>query len=377
MSWTLPLFKMYWDEDDLNHVDDAIKSGVNWAIGKYTTEFEERISSYIGTKYCVTFNSGTSALHAALIAHGISINDEVIVPSYTFISTANSPLFVGAKPVFADIEDNTYGISPEDIENKITKDTKAIIPVHYAGMPCDIKAIKEIADDHGLVVIEDNAESFGASINGKKVGTFGNSAMVSFCQNKIITTGDGGAIVTDDKDVYEKLKLIRSHGRLDTENYFDTNAYMDYVTLGYNFRLPNILCALGVAQMKKIGTIIELRKKAADYYNKRISKELPEIILPNKPDGYDFVYQLYPLRTQKRDELMEYLKKRGIMTKIYFNPIHESYYYKNILKNHPNLPITERVSSENLCLPFYPGISEEELDLVIDSMLVFFSKEVE
>ena len=264
---------MYWDNEDLSLISDAIQSGVNWAIGKYTTEFEDKIASYIGTKYCVTFNSGTSALHASLLAHGIQKDDEVIVPSYTFISTVNSPLFVGANPVFADIEDNTYGLSPEDVESKITKNTKAIIPVHYAGMPCDIKAIKDIADDHNLVVIEDNAESFGASINGKKVGTYGDSAMVSFCQNKIITTGDGGAIVTDNRDIYEKLKLIRSHGRLDTENYFDTNAYMDYVTLGYNFRLPNILSALGVAQMNKIDEIIALRKKAAEYYNKRISEE--------------------------------------------------------------------------------------------------------
>lgn len=372
MSWKVPLFKMYWDENDLSLTADAIKSGVNWAVGEYTNQFEEKIASYIGTKYCVTFNSGTSALHGALVAHDVKKDDEVIVPSYTFISTVNSPLFVGARPVFADIEDNTYGLSPEDVESKITKNTKAIIPVHYAGMPCDIKAIKDIAEDHNLVVIEDNAESFGASIDGKMVGTFGDSAMVSFCQNKIITTGDGGAIVTDDKDVYEKLKLIRSHGRLDTENYFDTNAYMDYITLGYNFRLPNILSALGVAQMDKVDTVLALRKKAAEYYNNRISKELPEIILPTKPDGYDFVYQLYPIRTQKRDELMEFMKENGIMTKVYFTPVHHSYYYKNVLNIHPDLPVTEKVGNENLCLPFYPGISEEELNLVVDTMIDFF-----
>lgn len=362
---------MYWDNEDLSLISDAIQSGVNWAIGKYTTEFEDKIASYIGTKYCVTFNSGTSALHASLLAHGIQKEDEVIVPSYTFISTVNSPLFVGAKPVFADIEDNTYGLSPEDVESKITKNTKAIIPVHYAGMPCDIKAIKDIAEDHNLVVIEDNAESFGASINGKKVGTYGDSAMVSFCQNKIITTGDGGAIVTDNRDIYEKLKLIRSHGRLDTENYFDTNAYMDYVTLGYNFRLPNILSALGVAQMNKIDEIIALRKKAAEYYNKRISEEIPEVILPVKPAGYDFVYQLYPIRVQERDALMEYMKKNGIMTKVYFTPVHTSYFYKNTLKIYPELPVTERMGNENLCLPFYPGIPMDDLDLVVDTIISF------
>lgn len=374
MTWKVPLFKMYWDEQDIALTSDAITSGVNWAIGKYTTEFEEKISSFFGSKYCVTYNSGTSALHAALIAHGIGKNDEVIVPSYTFISTVNSPLFVGAKPTFADIEDNTCGLSSEDVENKITKDTKAIIPVHYAGMPCDICAIKDVAEDHNLTLIEDNAESFGASVNGKKVGTFGDSGMLSFCQNKIITTGDGGAIITDDKNVYEKLKLVRSHGRLDTENYFDTNAYMDYVTLGYNFRLPNILAALGVAQINKVEKIIALRKEAAEYYNSRIQKEIPEIILPTCPADYDFVYQMYPIRVPNRDKLVEHMKNEGIMTKVYFTPVHTSYYYRHVLKIQPVLPITEKVSMESLCLPFYPNMSKEEQDLVIESILKFYRK---
>ncbi len=372
MAWKVPLFKMYWDEQDVALTTDAITSGVNWAIGNYTTEFEDKIAAYMGSKYCVTYNSGTSALHAALIAHGIGKNDEVIVPSFTFISTVNSPLFVGAKPVFADIEENTCGLSSEDIENKITKNTKAIIPVHYAGMPCDIRAIRDIADDHNLILIEDNAESFGASVDGKKAGTFGDSGMMSFCQNKVITTGDGGAMITDNKGVYEKLKLVRSHGRLDTENYFNTNAYMDYVTLGYNFRLPNILSALGVAQINKVDKIIALRKEAAEYYNTRIQKEIPEIILPTCPVGYDFVYQMYPIRVPNRDKLVEHMKNEGIMTKVYFTPVHTSYYYRHVLKIQPVLPITEKVSMESLCLPFYPNMSKEEQDLVIESILKFY-----
>lgn len=373
-SWKIPLFKMYWDNEDVSTVSDAITCGVNWAIGKYTTEFEEKIAAFNGSKYCVTFNSGTSALHAALIAHGIKADDEVIVPSYTFISTANSPLFVGAKPVFADIEPNTCGLNPEDVEAKITKNTKAIIPVHFAGMPCRIKEIKEIAEDHNLILLEDNAESFGATVDGKKAGTFGNSGMVSFCQNKILTTGDGGAIITDERDTFEKLKLVRSHGRLDTENYFNTNAYMDYVTLGYNFRLPNILAALGVAQINKINTILDLRRKAAEHYNKRISEEIPEITLPQKDAGCEFVYQMYPIRAQNRDALMEHMKQEGIMTKVYFTPIHTSHFYKNVLKIQPNLPVTDQIGNENLCLPFYPGIPEEDLDAVVDAMKAFYRK---
>jgi len=374
MAWKVPLFKMYWDEGDIKNTTDAIKSSINWAIGKYTTEFEEKIASYLGAKYCVTFNSGTSALHAAMIAHGIGKNDEVIVPSYTFISTVNAPQFVGAKPVFADIEERTCGLSPEDIVNKITSNTKAIIPVHYAGMPCNIKAIKEIADERDLIVIEDNAESFGATVDGKMAGTFGDSGMLSFCQNKIITTGDGGAIITDNRDVYEKLKLVRSHGRLDTENYFDTNAYMDYVTLGYNFRLPNILSALGLAQINKVDEIISMRKKAGEYYNQRIRKELPEITLPSLPTGNKSVYQMYPIRVKYRDELMEHMKKEGIMTKVYFIPVHTSYFYSQVRKENPTLPVTDMIAKENLCLPFYPDMPQEEQDLVIDAMIRYFQE---
>ena len=208
MTWNIPLFKMYWDEDDVTSVSDAIRSGMNWAVGPDVSAFEEEIAAYIGTDYCLTFNSGTSALHAVLIAHGIGPDDEVIVPSFTFIATANAPQFVGAKPVFADIEETTWGLDPADVLQRIAPKTRAIIPVHYGGCPCRIQELREIADDHDLILIEDAAEAFGASVGNKKVGTFGDSAMMSFCQNKIITTGDGGAIVTDSRDLYEKMKLI-------------------------------------------------------------------------------------------------------------------------------------------------------------------------
>ena len=218
---------------------------MNWAAGPDVQAFEQEIAQYIGTKYALTFSSGTSALHAVLMAHSIGRNDEVIVPSFTFIATANSPLFVGAKPVFADIENKTYGLDPVDVNEKITKKTRAIMPIHYGGCPCRIKELREIADDNNLILIEDAAESFGAKIQDQKVGTFGESAMMSFCQNKIITTGEGGAIVTNSRDVYERMKLIRSHGRLETADYFSTTETMDYITLGFNFRISSITAALG------------------------------------------------------------------------------------------------------------------------------------
>ena len=171
MSWKIPLFKIYWEEDDLKGISETVESGMNWAVGPNVATFEDELSKYIGSKHCLTFNSGTSALHANLLAHGIGQYDEVIVPSFTFIATANAPLFVGAKPIFADIEEETYGLSPEDVAEKITSKTKAIMPIHYGGCPCKIRELSELAEDHNLLLIEDAAESLGADIDGKKVGT--------------------------------------------------------------------------------------------------------------------------------------------------------------------------------------------------------------
>ena len=213
MNWKIPLFKIYWEKDDINSISKVIKRGSYWTTGPEIEELENKISKYIGTKYALTFNSGTSALHAVLLAHKLS-NSEIIVPSFTFISTVNSVILADAKPVFAEIEDKSYGLDAEDVKERITSKTKAIMPIHYAGGPCkDIKALKEIAEDHNLILTEDAAESLGSSLNNQKVGTFGHSSMFSFCQNKIITAGEGGAILTDSKDVFDKLKLIRSHGR--------------------------------------------------------------------------------------------------------------------------------------------------------------------
>ncbi len=220
MSWRIPLFKIYWDKKDIKSVTDVIKSGTHWAIGPKIEKFEKAVASYVGIKYALAFNSGTSALHALMLAYGFGQGDEIIVPSFSFIATANAPLFVGAKPVFAEIEEKTFGIDPLDIQKRITKKTKAIMPMHYGGSACQIKEIKKIADKHNLILIEDAAESLGTMIGNKKVGTFGDSAMFSFCGPKVITTGEGGVIVTNNKKLYEKMKTIRSHGSLETSNYF-------------------------------------------------------------------------------------------------------------------------------------------------------------
>lgn len=371
--WKIPLFKIYWDDNDVELVSDAIKKGMFWAIGPNIDTFEEKIAKYTGSQYVLTFNSGTSALHVALLAHGIGKGDEVIVPSFTFIATANTPLFVDAKPVFADIEEETFGLDPDDVAENITKKTKAIIPVHYGGCPCMIRELRKVANDNKVLLIEDAAEAFGASVGGQKVGTFGDTSMFSFCSNKIITTGEGGAIVTESKDIYEKLKLLRSHGRLETCNYFSSADNMDYVSLGYNYRMSNITAALGIAQIEKVNDIIDIRRKKADYISKKLSR-IDEIITPSPPDDYFHVYQMYTIRVkdERRDELARFLGNSSIMTKVYFTPVHHSYFYKNVLKYRCKLPITEELSKKVLTLPMHPLLTTDEMDFITSKIEEFF-----
>jgi len=380
MSWKIPLFKTYWDETDIESVTNVIKRGSYWATGPEIKEFEEKIAEYVGTKYAVTFNSGTSALHALLLAYDLKQGDEVIVPSFTFIATANAPLFVGAKPVFAEIEDRTYGLDPEDVKKRITPKTKAIIPIHYGGCPCLIRELKEIAEDHNLLLIEDAAESLGAKINDNKVGTFGDSAMFSFCQNKVISTGEGGAITTDSKEIYEKLKLIRSHGRLETQDYFSSTEYMDYVTLGYNFRMPTMNAALGLSQLKKIDKVIKMRRDKAEYMTKKLSR-IKEITLPTAPPDYFHVYQMYTIRIdgtrQIRDRLIQYLGDKGISTKVYFEPVHLSYFYKNKFGfKRGDLSVTERIADQVLTFHTHPLLKNEEIDYISEEIDKFFSEAI-
>ncbi|SES95972.1 DegT/DnrJ/EryC1/StrS aminotransferase family protein [Methanococcoides vulcani] len=373
MKWKIPLFKIYWDDSDVENVTESIKAGMYWAEGPSIQEFESLIADYIGTKHCVTFNSGTSAQHAAMLAYGIKEGDEVIVPSFTFISTANTPFFVGAKPVFADIEDRTFGLDPDSVLENISSKTKAIMPIHYGGCPCKIKELREIAEDHGLILIEDAAEALGASIENKKVGTFGDTAMLSFCQNKIITTGEGGALVTDSEEICQKLKLIRSHGRADNSQYFSSTASMDYVSLGYNFRMSSITASLGISQINKIDIIIEKRKKNAAYLTARLKQELKDkVITPNAPDSYEHVYQLYTILADNRDELKDYLADKGIMTKVYFEPVHLTHFYGHVLGYDCKLPLTEELAKKVLTLPMHPYLTSDEIDTIVREITNFY-----
>lgn len=370
----IPLFKIFWDEQDIRAVNDVIKSGMYWTTGPRGREFEKELAEYVGTKYAVAFNSGTSALHASILAHRIKRGAEVIVPSFTFIATANVLLMAGVKPVFADVESKTLGLDPEDVKERVTSKVKAVIPVHYGGCPCLIRELKEVAADHKLLLIEDAAEALGAKVQKEKVGAFGDSAMVSFCQNKVVTTGEGGAVVTDSREVFERLKLVRSHGRLESMDYFSTWKEMDYVVLGYNYRMSDVTAALGISQLGKIDKLIQMRRRNAAKLTERLSR-VNGIVPPEPPVGYHHIYQMYTVRVKKgreaRDGLATHLAKKGISAKVYFYPVHSTHFYRKVLKYRCKLPVTEEVSQQVLSLPIYPSMTTEEIEYITDEIKSF------
>jgi perosamine synthetase len=373
MKWKIPLYKIFTDRDDNKAVNKVLQRGMDWAIGHEIAEFEKKIANYIGTKYCVAFNSGTSAGHAALLA--ININSgEVIVPSFTFISTANWPLMVNAKPKFVDIEEENFGLNPERVKSEITKNTKAIIPIHYGGLPCKIIEINRIARNKKIPLIEDCAEAFGTKIKGVSVGTFGQMSIFSFAPNKILTTGEGGAICTDSRKIFEKLQLIRSHGRLINENYFKTSQLPNYISIGYNWRMSSMTAALGLSQFDKLDRIIQLRRRHARFYVSKL-KKINEIKLPDEPKDHLHVYQLFTIQLKNnliRHKLQKFLASKGIMTKVFFEPIHLSKFYKKSGFGKKSLSNTEKISRTVLSLPIFPGLKSEEITHICDSIKEFF-----
>mgnify|MGYP003973942941 CR=1 FL=1 len=369
----LPLFKIYWDKNDVEHVNNKITSGEYWCTGKENEIFESKISEYLEIPYCISLNSGGSALHALMIAHGIGNGDEVIIPSFTFIATAYSPMYTGGKPVFADIEDERLGLDPNSVLEAITPKTKAIIPIHYGGIPCKIRELREIADDHNLILIEDAAEAFGAKIKDKKVGTTGDSSIFSFCHNKVFTTSEGGCIVTHDQKIYDKIKKILSYGRVSEGNYFTTAKGIDYVSLGYNWRLSSILAALGISQIEKIDELIDMRRTVAKKLDTKIST-IEGISSMEIPKELYAVYQMYSVlmdNNTQRDKLIEYLLSKDIYSKIYFDPVHKYSVFKDLKLDKIDLPVTEEISSKIITLPFYPNMSDGEIDYLTSSLKSF------
>src|SRR3990172_9943574 len=358
-KWKIPLYKILSDKDDEIAVAKVIKRGTDWALGQEIEQFERALSKYVGCDYCAAFNSGTSALHAGLKALDISPNNEVIVPSFTFIATVNSVLFINGIPKFVDIEEETLGLDPIKVESSINKKTQAIIPIHYGGSMCKIDELKKIAQRRKIKLIEDAAESLGAYKNKKMAGTFGDISIFSFAGNKVLTTGEGGCILTNSKKLFERLKLIRSHGRLENQNYFNSSLKPNYVSLGYNWRMSSITAALGLSQLGKIEKLIQYRRKHAKFLSSYL-KKFSQIITPNEQRGSRHVYQLYSIRMQNkkiRDQLTKFLTKKRIMSKVFFYPVHQTKFYQSLgynVKN--NLEKTNIISDQILTLPMYPGL---------------------
>ena len=373
-NWKIPLYKIYSDDEDLNLISKIIKRGTEWAIGPEIEEFENAIKNYVGVDYCVSLNSGTSALHSTLLAYDIDQNSEVIVPSFSFISTANSVRFVNALPVFSDIEEDTFGLDPSLIKLSINSKTKAILPMDYGGSSCKIFELKQIAKENNLMLIEDAAESLGAKINDQKVGSISDASIFSFCGNKVITTGEGGAVVTNSKRIYEKIKLIRSHGRINSKNYFNDPQTPHYVDLGYNWRMSSITAALGISQISKLDKIISLRQQNAQFLSSNLSK-FSQITVPKTIDGIENIFQMYSILLENhdmRDKLHKFLIEKKIFSKIYFEPIHQTSYYKSIISKNLELPVTDKISSRILTLPLYPNMTNEEKQFLVSTISEFF-----
>jgi perosamine synthetase len=353
---TNPLF----DEHEIELLNECIITGWVSSGGAFVTKFENMVADYCGTKYAVSCSSATSGLHLALLAHNIGPGDEVIVPSLSFIATANAVTYTGATPVFVDSQRSTWNIDPDLISAAITSKTKAIMPVHLYGHPADMDPINQIAKRHNLIVIEDAAEAQGAKYNKQMVGSLADVAVFSYFGNKIITTGEGGMIVTDDAQIAEKCRILRDHGMSKNRRYW-------HEVVGYNYRLTNMQAALGVAQMGKIDKIISRKKEIAQEYRKHLGG-LPYVILPSNMDWADSVYWLYTILIDDDlpgvcvEKLIQALKQQGIDSRPIFPPMHKQPIYETGLA----LPICESISRRGISLPSAPDIRDDDIAGICD-----------
>lgn len=352
---------------------DSLES--RWLTGgPKTREFEKKFANYVGVKCAVAVNSCTAALHLAMRAINVKQGDEVIVPDLTFAATANAPIFCGAKPVFADIDEKTFNISPKDIVRRITPRTKAIIPVHYGGQPCDMSEILEIAEDHQLSIVEDCAHSLGSEYKGQKTGSFGTAGCFSFYPTKMITTLEGGMITTNDERAAEKMRILREHGMNRTAIDRESSAtwFYDVTELGYNYRMNEIQAVLGISQIERIEEGIKKRIEAAHYYTKNMrQRSLKGIVPPYEAPDRSHVFHLYVVRVEEaagitRDELFRRLSNEGIGLSVHYTPLHMLSFYRNFLKNSSMaFPVAERVYNQILSLPLYPALPARSIKLIV------------
>ncbi|MBI4688815.1 MAG: DegT/DnrJ/EryC1/StrS family aminotransferase [Nitrospirae bacterium] len=367
-KYDIPIARPFIGKEEEFASIEAIRSG--WiSQGPKVKEFEERFAEYVGARYAVATTSCTTALHAALSVSGIGSGDEVIVPSLSFIATANSVVHAGAKPVFADVDPGTCNVTAETIEMAITNKTRAVMPVHQMGLPVDIDPIRDLCESRRLILIEDAACAVGSEYKGRRIGGHGNIACFSFHPRKVITTGEGGMITTDDPDTASRLRRFRHHGMSvsDIERHTANKIIIEvYPEIGYNYRMTDIQASMGIVQLGKLPLIIEKRRQIAESYNKGLS-DTPCIRIPNVPDYAYHNYQSYWIELLdsarvSRDVLMQRLLEKGIATRRGIMAIHMEECYR---KYKVPLPETERITRNTVILPLYSSMTEEEQEYVI------------
>ena len=358
----IPVAQPHIGEKELEYVIDAVKSGWVSSIGKYINQFEEKFAGYCRTRYAIFTANGTTALHLALVSLGIGRGDEVIVPDLTFIATANAVTYTGAKAVFVDSHPDYWCIDPQQLEKAITAKTKAIIVVHLYGHPADMDPIMRIAKKYKLYVIEDAAEAHGAEYKKRRVGSIGNIGVFSFFGNKIITTGEGGMLVTNNFKVAKRVKLLKDHGMDSRRRYW-------HPIVGYNYRATNLQAALGVAQLEQIGLMIEKKRELAKQYNSFL-KNIYGITLPPQQKWAKSVYWMYSVLIDKkrfgisRDSLISELREKGIDSRPFFHPIHRQPPYKT----NNNFPIAEKLGKEGINLPSSTELSSADIEYICNTI---------
>ncbi len=354
------------DKEEIDAVARVLKSGIlthGVGAGPMVKAFENAFAKYARAKHAIAMNTGTAALHSALAAVGVKQGNEVILPSFTFVATAEVVVFNRARPVFVDINPDTYTITPEKIEKVITKKTRAIVPVDLYGIPADMKPIREIADKHGLKIVEDAAQAHGATYMGKPPGTFADAACWSFYGSKNMTTGEGGMLTTNSSEIEETTRIIRSHG--------EKEKYMSLM-LGHNYHMPEIEAAIGSVQLRKLPKFVAKRRANAKSLSGILEKS-KKLQLPTEPEGFKPSYYLYTVRLknakkEKRDAFVEKLKQEGIGAFIcYVNPIHMMPYYRKFVTH--KLPVTETCSKQVFSLPVHPGVTPKQIDFIGETVL--------
>ncbi len=371
----VPFHRPYMTEDEVAGAAEAIRNG--WlTMGMKTVEFEKQFAAYIGTPHALAVNSCTAALHLAVHLLGIKEGDEVIVPSITFAATAEVVRYYGAVPVIADVERDTHLLDPADFEKRITPRTKAVIPVHYGGQPCDMDAIRAIADAHSIAVIEDAAHSLPSKYKGKLVGTLSDLTAFSFYATKTLATGEGGMVTTSRDEYAEKIRTMRLHGiSRDAWKRFTNEGTWRYDVLdaGFKYNITDVASAIGLAQLAKLDMMNDMRRAIADRYNAAfasIKHIIPYVIRADR----ETCHHLYPLRLNldalscTRDEFYDELKNLGVHTSVHYTPLYRFTYYSRFASGAADYPNSEWVFDRMLSLPVFPGMTDAEVDHVIESV---------